>query len=113
MLIEYHILHPLFKIFWSTCKSISKSLQITADEAIFSLVMMLQHKEFSNSKSNTQYKDTHKGRRGALRSNSFSGSVMNSDSKDSIDVAISQAYQRLLAHQADDGSFSYTKWENR
>ena len=87
--------------------------QITADEAIFSLVMMLQHKEYSHSVIDMSHKKEHRSRKGTSRLNDVSGSVLSGDSIEDIGIALSQAYQRLLAYQADDGSFSFTKWNNK
>ena len=78
--------------------------------------MMMHQKDFSHSKihvkPNNQQK--YKNRRTASSYlNNLSSSLLNMESKQDIGIAISKAYQRLLSYQADDGSFSYTKWKNR
>ena len=75
--------------------------------------MTLHHKEFSYSNANTQHKNKRNDRRGKSYTRDFPSSTIGTNSNDNIDVDVAKAYQRLLAHQADDGSFSYTKWENR
>ena len=75
--------------------------------------MTLHHKEFSYSNVNTQHKSKRNDRRGKSYTRDFSSTTIGTDSNDNIDVDVAKAYQRLLAHQSDDGSFSYTKWENR
>ena len=79
-------------------------------------MMMLQQKDFSHSKNHIQYHKQKKyknRRRASSYLNNLSNSVLNMESKEDIGIAISKAYQRLLSYQADDGSFSYTKLENR
>ena len=75
--------------------------------------MTLHHKEFSYSNANTQHKNKRNDRRGKSYTRDFSSTTIGTDSNDNIDIDVAKAYQRLLAHQSDDGSFSYTKWENR
>ena len=75
--------------------------------------MTLHHKEFSYSNANTQHKNKRNDRRGKSYTTDFSSATIGSNLNDNIDVNVAKAYQRLLAHQSDDGSFSYTKWENR
>ena len=75
--------------------------------------MTLHHKEFSYSNVNTQHKNKRNDRRGKSYTREFSSATIGSNLNDNIDVNVAKAYQRLLAHQSDDGSFSYTKWENR
>ena len=95
--------------------NISFLLQVTADEAIFSLTMMLQHKQYSQSTANA-YKRKSQKSRGGRGGRSYmlpTGHLHMYTNRNNIGIALSQAYQRLLAFQAHDGSFSYTKWDNR
>ena len=75
--------------------------------------MMLQHQEYSNSVINVSNKKEYRSRKAKSNLNGLSGPSLSDYSKEDIGIALSQSYQRLLAHQADDGSFSFTKWENR
>ena len=43
----------------------------------------------------------------------FSGTISRGYSNDDIGTQISKAFQRVISYQADDGSFSFTRWENR
>ena len=75
--------------------------------------MKLYQKGYSHIENDIQLKTKHKDRRSAAYLNNLSDSVLNIALKDNIAIEMSKAYQRLISYQADDGSFSYTKWENR
>ena len=88
-------------------------LQITADEAIFSLIMMLQRKQYSHLEINTSNKQDNMRRREKSYLPHIPASASSADSTENLGILLSQAYQRLLAYQSEDGSFSFVKWGNR
>ena len=88
--------------------------EITADEAIFSLVMILHQKEFSKTKSERQPNKRYKKNKDASTyGNNFSNSISHDHSMNNIGDDITKAFQRLISFQANDGSFSFTHWKNR
>ena len=54
-----------------------------------------------------------KNRRTSSYAQDFSETISRGYSNDDIGTQISKAFQRVISYQADDGSFSFTRWENR
>ena len=76
--------------------------------------MMMHQKGFMKTESENQPKKRYtKNRETSSYAHEFSGTISRGYSNDNIGTQISKAFQRVVSYQADDGSFSFTRWENR
>ena len=76
--------------------------------------MMMHQMGFMKTKSENQPKKRYRKHKGTSSyAQEYSGTISRGYSNDNIGNQISKAFQRIVSYQADDGSFSFTRWENR